>query len=115
MPAGGSVDEHLDDILADTNETQGKLPAGNMVDAATNSAEHATTLAAVNALIGQGLTAAQAAQLLYMFTFVGGDPANLITVTRAIIGTPGLTRSADSLVDQVVTQVDNSTATHEQQ
>jgi len=29
-PAAGSVDEHLDDILADTNEIQGKLPTGDI-------------------------------------------------------------------------------------
>jgi hypothetical protein len=30
-PAAGSVDEHLDDILADTNEIQGKLPTNNIM------------------------------------------------------------------------------------
>jgi hypothetical protein len=30
-PAAGSVDEHLDDILTDTNEMQGKLPTNNIM------------------------------------------------------------------------------------
>jgi len=30
-PAAGSVDEHLDDVLADTNEIQGKLPDNNIM------------------------------------------------------------------------------------
>jgi hypothetical protein len=67
------------------------------------------------AAAGTGLTATQAAQLLYMFTFVGGDPANLMTMIRAVAGVPGRTRSADLLVDQEVVRVSNTVSTYEQQ
>lgn len=67
------------------------------------------------ATAGSGLTAAQAAQLLYLWTFAGGDPANLMTMLRAAPGSPGRTSSADLLVDQTVVQIDNSSSTYEQQ
>jgi hypothetical protein len=63
----------------------------------------------------QGLTAEQAARLKYIWTHAAGDPSNKMTHTRAEVGTPGSASSDDNLVDQVVTQVDDDTATFEQQ
>lgn len=39
VPAAGSVDEHLDDILTDTNEMQGKLPTNNIMGS-SDKADH---------------------------------------------------------------------------
>lgn len=48
-PAAGSVDEHLDDILADTSAIDARLPA-DPADESNQIAEHGTTQAAIAAL-----------------------------------------------------------------
>lgn len=67
------------------------------------------------AAAGTGLTPAQAAQLFYVWTWAGADPANKMNFRRAVIGTPGAVFSDDLLVNQEVVQVDNLNATFEQQ
>lgn len=67
------------------------------------------------AAAGTGLTPTQAAQLFYVWTWAGADPANKMNFRRAVIGTPGAVFSDDLLVNQEVVQVDNLNATFEQQ
>lgn len=64
-------------------------------------------------IIDEGHTADE--RLKYVWTHAAGDDANKMTHTRASLGSPGSASSDDSLVDQVVTQVDKDTATFEQQ
>ena len=45
-PAAGSVDEHLDDILADTNEMQGKLPT-NFIMGSSDQTDQDDDIAAI--------------------------------------------------------------------
>lgn len=73
-PAGGSVDEHLDDILADTAAIDARLPA-DPADESNQLAQHTATQAAIaalndlsiadvqTALTNQGYTAARASNL----------------------------------------------------
>jgi len=83
--------------------------------AVTNQTEHDATQVLIAALGPFGLTAAEAARLLYLWTHASGDDTNKMTHIRATIGTPGSAKSDNNLVDQVVTQVDADTATFEQQ
>jgi len=48
-PAAGSIDEHLDDILADTNEIQGKLPT-NEIMGSSDKANNDTVIDAIKAV-----------------------------------------------------------------